>query len=246
MSTPEGPYLLSAEPREGLLALFVDAGAIAYKDLRIELRSRELLLTMGYFGFLVVVIFAFAFSGGRSLPVPPLAAGIIWVAVAFAGTLGLGRAFEREREGDCFRALLLSPISRSAIYLGKTLGVLLLMLSVEAIVLPATAFFFNLDIGLSELSQIIGFVLLGTTGYAVLGTLLGAMLAKARAKDVLLAVVFYPLVLPVLIVGVKATTALLDPLEPLDALGSYARLLAFFDLCFGVLAMWLFEPLVTD
>lgn len=232
--------------RSGPIHTLSDAWVIAAKDLRLELRSKELLLTMGYFGLLVVLIFAFAFSGGRSVPMPPLVAGILWVAVAFSGTLGLGRAFEREREDDCLRALLLTPVSRSAIYLGKTLGVLVFMVCVELVVLPATFFFFNVRLDGGAFARLVLTLSLGTVGYAILGTLLAAMLAKARAKDVLLAVIFYPLVLPVLIVGVKATTALLDPLEPTDALGTWLRLLAFFDLAFGVVALWIFEPLVTD
>ena len=232
--------------REGLLVTLGDAWAVAKKDLRLELRSKELLLTMGYFGFLVVLVFAFSFSGGRSVPMPPLVAGILWVAVAFAGTLGLGRAFDREREDDCLRALLLSPVSRSAIYVGKTVGVLFFMVAVELVVLPAVLFFFNVRPDAPTFGLLLAVLSLGTVGYAILGTLLAAMLARARAKDVLLAVIFYPLVLPVLIVGVKATTALLDPLESTEALGLWLRLLAFFDLAFGVVALWIFEPLITD
>lgn len=222
------------------------AWAVAQKDLRLELRSKELLMTMGYFGFLVVLLFAFAFSGGRSVPMPPLVAGILWTAVAFSGILGLGRAFEREREDDCLRALLLSPIPRASIYLGKALGVLVFMVAVELVVLPATFFFFNVRAPEGCLPWLLLVLSLGTVGYAVLGTLLAAMLAKARAKDVLLAVVFYPLILPVLVVGVKATTALLDPLEPTEALRVWVQLLGFFDLAFGIVALWIFEPLVTD
>jgi heme exporter protein CcmB len=237
---------VTARPRSRLLEVALDAATVARKDLRVELRSREILLTMGYFGFLVVLVFAFSFSGGRSVPAPPLVAGILWVAVALSGTLGLGRAFEREREGDCLRALLLTPVARPAIYLGKTLGVLLFMIVVEAIVLPAVLFFFNVRLSMETLGQLLLTLGLGTVGYAILGTLLAAMLARARAKDVLLAVVFYPLVLPVLIVGVKASTAILDPLESIDALGTWLRLLGAFDIAFGLVALWIFEPLVTD
>lgn len=236
----------SSAVRSGLVEGLRDALTIAAKDLRVELRSREILLTMGYFGFLVVLVFAFSFSGGRKVPAAPLVAGILWVSVALSGTLGLGRAFEREREGDCMRALLLSPIARPAIYLGKAIGVLLFMLVVEAIVVPAVFFFFNLQPAVDTIGPVLLTLGLGTVGYAILGTLLAAMLSRARAKDVLLAVVFYPLVLPVLIVGVKATTALLDPLEPTDALGTWLRLLTVFDVAFGLVALWVFEPLVTD
>lgn len=232
--------------RDGILQGLRDMLFIAHKDLRVELRSREILLTMAYFGLLVVLVFAFSFSSGAKVPVPPLSAGILWVSLALAGTLGLNRAFEREREGDCLRALLLAPVSRASIYLGKTLGVLAFMLVVEIVVFPAVLFFFNLRPGGLTLARLALTLALGTMGYAILGTLLAAMLARARAKDVLLAVVFYPLVLPVLIVGVKATTSILDPLESIEPLGTWWRLLALFDLTFLVVAAWIFEPLVTD
>lgn len=237
---------MSGASRDGLLDVLTDAWAVAQKDMRIELRSKEILLTMGYFGFLVVLVFAFSFSGGKSAPSPPLVAGILWVAVALSGTLGLGRAFDRERESDCLRALLLAPVSRSAIYLGKTLGVLLFMGVVELIVVPSVMFFFNLPVPAGTWASLLGVLVLGTVGYAVLGTLLAAMLARARAKDVLLSVIFYPLVLPILIVGVTATTALLDPLEPVSALGTWLRLLTVVDLIFLLTALWTFEALVTD
>ncbi|MEL6183484.1 MAG: heme exporter protein CcmB [Myxococcota bacterium] len=232
--------------RDGIQHIAADAALVAMKDLRIELRSREILLTMGYFGFLVVLVFAFSFSGGGSLPTPPLVAGILWVAVALSGTLGLGRAFDREREGDCLRALLLAPISRSAIYLGKMLGVLVFMLAVELVVLPSVLFFFNVTMEPAILLRLLATLGLGTVGYAVLGTLLAAMLSRARAKDVLLSVIFYPLVLPILIVGVTATHALLDPIVSTGALGTWLRLLVVIDLVFGLVAVWIFEPLVTD
>lgn len=232
--------------RDGIGHILFDAGVVAAKDLRIELRSKEILLTMGYFGFLVVLVFAFSFSGAGSLPTPPLVAGILWVSVALSGTLGLGRAFEREREGDCLRALLLSPISRSAIYLGKMLGVLVFMLAVEFVVFPSVLFFFNVGLKTEVWAPLLATLGLGTVGYAVLGTLLAAMLSRARSKDVLLAVIFYPLVLPILIVGVTATHALLDPLVSTGALGTWLRLLAVIDLVFGLVAVWIFEPLVTD
>lgn len=219
---------------------------MAQKDLRIEFRSREILLTMGYFGFLVVIVFAFSFSAGRSAPVPSMVSGILWVSVAFSGTLGLGRAFEREREDDCLRGLLLAPISRSAIYIGKTIGVLVFMLFVELIVFPAVMFFFNVRAELQVWGQLLTVLVLGTIGYSIVGTLLAAMLARSRAKDVLLAVILYPFILPVLITGVTASTALLDPQESTAAYYTWLKLLSVIDVLFGVVSLWLFEYLVTD
>lgn len=231
--------------RQGMIAVLQDALQIAKKDLRVELRSKEILLTMGYFGFLVVLIFSFSFYSNDA-PISAVAAGILWVSVAFAGTLGLGRIMEREKEGECIRALLLSPVSRPAIYLGKTLGVLVFMVVVEAVVLPSVDFFFNLDLSWSQLGLLVLTLALGTFGYAVVGTLLSAMLLRARAKDVLLAIILYPLILPVLIVGVKATGALIAADMPAAEFGAWVRLLAMFDVVFLVVALWIFEPLVMD
>lgn len=231
--------------RMGMLAVAQDALQIAKKDLRVELRSKEILLTMGYFGFLVVLIFSFSFYSNDA-PISAVAAGILWVSVAFAGTLGLGRIMEREKEGECIRALLLSPVSRPAIYLGKTMGVLVFMVVVEAVVVPAVDFFFNLDLSLRQFGLLTITLALGTFGYAVVGTLLSAMLLRARAKDVLLAIILYPLILPVLIVGVKATSALIAPDMPIAEFAAWVRLLAVFDVVFLVVALWIFEPLVMD
>ena len=231
-------------PRDRVGEVLKDAWTIAQKDLRVELRSREILLTMGYFGFLVVLVFAFSFPAG-DVAVSAVAAGILWVSIAFAGTLGLSRVFEREREGDCMRALMLSPVSRPAIYLGKCLGVLVFMLSVEAVVLPAVAFFFNLPID-HRTPYLLATLLLGTIGYTIVGTLLSAMLVRARAKDVLLAIVLYPLILPVLIIGVKASTVLLEPRPDLVELAVWMRVLGMFDIVFLVVGLWVFEPLLMD
>lgn len=229
----------------GIRRALSDAWTIAAKDLRVEIRSKEILLTMGYFGFLVVLIFAFTFFRGDA-PISAVASGILWVAIAFSGTLGLGRAFDREREGDCIRALLLSPVPRPAIYLGKTLGVLAFMLVVEAVVVPAVAFFFNLSLDLERALRLLFIILLGTIGYAIVGSLLAAMLIRARSKDVLLAIVLYPLILPILIAGTKATAVLLETPVRYEELAVWTPLLVFFDLVFLVASLWIFEALLTD
>jgi heme exporter protein CcmB len=222
-----------------------DALTIASKDLKVELRSKEILLTTGYFGFLVVLIFAFAFFRGDA-PISAVAPGILWVAIAFSGTLGLSRAFDREREGDCIRALMLTPVSRPAIYLGKMFGVVVFMLIVELVVLPTVIFFFNLPLDFERLWRIVGVVLLGTLGYAIVGSLLAAALLRARAKDVLLAIVLYPIALPVLIGGIKATSALLEPTIQMADLSVWIPLLAFFDVVFLIASLWIFEALLMD
>lgn len=240
-----GGVTVPAAARNGLFVFFGDAWSIARKDLTIEIRTKEILLTMGYFGFLVVLIFALSFFRGDA-PISAIAPGVLWVAIAFSGTLGLGRAFDREREGDCIRALLLTPVSRPAIYVGKTLGVFAFMTIVELVVVPAVIFFFNLSLDLEGASRLVLLTLLGTLGYAIVGALLAAALLRARSKDLLLAIVLYPLVLPVIIAGVKGTAALLESPPQPQELAVWMPLLGFFDVVFLVASLWMFETLLID
>ena len=221
------------------------AFAIAQKDWQTEFRSKEILLTMGFFGLLVVLISAFAFYRG-DVPAYALAAGSLWVAIAYSGTLGLGRAFEREREGDCIRALLLSPMPRQAIFLGKLLGIVSFMFVVELVVVPAVVIFFNQSLGFAQLWRLTIIMGLGTFGYGIVGTALAASLLRARTRDVLLAIVIYPVIVPVIMGGVKATTAILQPDMSVAEFELWARILLTFDVVFIVVSFWIFEPLLID
>ncbi|MEE2903679.1 MAG: heme exporter protein CcmB [Myxococcota bacterium] len=219
--------------------------AIAQKDWQTEFRSKEILLTMGFFGLLVVLISAFAFYRG-DVPAYALAAGSLWVAMAYSGTLGLGRAFEREREGDCIRALLISPMPRQAIFLGKLLGIVSFMFVVELVVVPAVVIFFNQSLELAQLWRLSVVMGLGTLGYGIVGTALAASLLRARTRDVLLAIVIYPVIVPVIMGGVKATTAILQPEMSVADFELWARILLTFDVVFIVVSFWIFEPLLID
>jgi heme exporter protein CcmB len=226
----------------------VAAGAwtIARKDLASEWRSKEILLTMGFFGFLVVFIFAFAFFRGDA-PLAPVGAGALWVAIAFSGTLGLHRAFEREKEGDCLRALLLSPVPRPSIFIGKLIGISAFMLVVELIVTPAVVLFFSLSIDPTQALELAGVLLLGTLGYATVGTVLAASLVRAQSRDVLLAIAVYPIVIPVIVGGVKATATILAPdIDAGEALAIWVKLLLVFDVVFVVVSLWIFEWMLLD
>ena len=228
-----------------LLQIIRTALAIARKDWQSEYRSKEILFTMAFFGLLVVLISAFAFFRG-DVPAYAIASGTLWVAIAYSGTLGLGRAFEREREGDCMRALLLSPAPRPSIYLGKLLGIASFMLVVELIVVPAVVIFFNQSLSWEQLWRLGLIMSLGTLGYAIVGTALAASLMRARTKDVLLAIVIYPVVVPVIMGGVKATTAILQPSMSVVDFELWARILLVFDVVFMVVSLWIFEPLLLD
>jgi heme exporter protein CcmB len=211
------------------------------KDLRVELRSGEVMLTMLFFSVLVVVVFSFAFfREGR--PMPEVAGGIVWVVVTFTGILGLSRFFEREREEATHLALLLSPVSRSAIYLGKLLGVMIFVGLSELCVVPLVIVLFNLTV--SSPMLLAALLLLGTLGFSAVGALFAAGLLQSRSRDVLLSILLIPVATPVIVAGAKGTAALMAlPAEPATAL-VWIKLLAVFDLVFVTLSLWLFEPLV--
>ncbi len=210
------------------------------KDLLVEWRSREVFYTMLFFAVLVVVIFAFAFARDGQ-PMHQVAGGILWVVVVFAGTLGLGRVFHRELEGDTSRALMLSPLAPAAIYLGKMLGVLFLVALVEMAVLPLLLLLFGLTV--QSMPMILALLLCGTVGFAAVGCLFAATLMQSRARDVLLGLITYPIVIPVVVAGAKGTAALMA--GPAEAAGAmvWLKVLLAFDLTFITLSLWAFGPL---
>jgi heme exporter protein B len=217
---------------------------VTRKDLVIEARSREIVYTTLFFAVSCVLVFAFGFvREGR--PVDDAAAGILWIAIAFSGTLALGRAFERERQAETLRALLLAPVPRAAIYVGKLLGVLLLLGAVELVVVPLVALMFQAPL-FTHPVLLIGLLLTGTVGFASVGTLFAAMLVRARSRDVLLPVLLYPMTIPVIIAGVRGTAALLQAEPDLPMARVWLSMLFFFDVVFVTLALWTFEPAMTE
>ena len=214
------------------------------KDLLVEFRSREILYTTVFFAVACVVIFAFAFvRDGR--PVDDAAAGILWIAIAFSGTLALGRTFERERQSETLRALMLSPSDRPALYVAKLLGVVTLLVAVEILVAPLIAVLFHAPLFIAPWTMI-GLLLAGTLGFSAVGTLFAAMLVRARSRDVLLPVLLYPITIPVIIAGVRGTAALLQAEIDVAMARAWLSMLVFFDVVFITLALWTFEPVMTD
>lgn len=217
---------------------------VTRKDLLIETRTREIFFTTVFFALACVLVFAFGFvRDGR--PVDDAAAGILWIAIAFSGTLALGRAFERERQGETLRALLVSPIDRPALYVGKLLGILVLLAAVEALVVPLVALMFQAPL-FNHALLMLGLLAAGTLGFAAVGTLFAAMLVRARSRDVMLPVLLYPLTVPVIIAGVRGTAALLQPEADLPMARAWLAMLVFFDVVFVTLALWTFEPVMTE
>jgi heme exporter protein CcmB len=221
------------------------AWIVLRKDLTVEVRSREIVYTTLFFAVSCVLVFSVAFvKEGRALE--DAASGILWIAIAFAGTLALGRTFERERQSETLRALLLAPADRPAIYVGKLAGIITLLLATEAVLVPLVGFLFQAPALFARPLWLVAILLAGTLGYCAVGTLFGAMLVRARSRDVLLPVLLYPITIPVIIAGVRGTALLLEPQPDIAMLRFWLMLLATFDAVFVTLALWTFGPLMTE
>ena len=214
------------------------------KDATIEIKSLEILSTTLFFAVSCVLVFAFAFVKEGSI-VADASAGILWIAIAFAGTLALGRTFERERYAETVRALLLAPAPRAAIYVGKLLGIVLLLFSAEAMLVPLVALLFSAPLFARPL-LLVGLLIAGTVGFAAVGTLFAAMLVRSRTRDIMLPILLYPITVPVIIAGVRGTAALLGSPPDEAIAGMWIGLLLCFDVVFVTLALWTFEPLMTE
>lgn len=187
-------------------------GAVVWKDLAAELRSRELLSSMLVFALLVIFIFNFALELDAAARAN-VTSGVLWVTFVFAGTLGLNRSLAVEKDRGCLDGLLLAPVDRTAIYFGKVIANLVFMLVVAAIVLPAYSILYNVN--LFAQGGLLLVIFLGAEGYTAVGTLLAAMAVQARTRDILLPILLFPVVIPVLVAAVKASSGYLQrlPLE---------------------------------
>lgn len=213
------------------------------KDLLLELRSRETFTVMLFFAVMVLFLFHFGLHLERE-QTPLVAPGLLWLAVIFTGVLGLGRSFQAERENDCLEQLLLVPGDRGNIYLGKFVGNVVFMLAVEVLLIPLFALFFDLDLW-GRLPPLLGVALLGTIGLAAIGTLFSALTANLRAREVLFPLLLFPLVVPVVIGSVTATSIVLNG-GALSEAGAWLKLLGAFDTIFLVVAYLTFEFVVEQ
>jgi heme exporter protein B len=211
---------------------------VAWKDLVIERRSKETLNALLFFSLALLFVFQFALGPDRERLASVLP-GLLWLGFILSGVLGLGRAFLVERENDCWEALLLAPGDKSAIYLGKLAGSLVLMAVVETLVLALFVVFFDVDLShaLPGLILVIG---LGTVGIAAVGTLFAAMTAQVRARELLFPVLLLPVLVPVLLGTVKATEALLLR-EPLTAVAHWLKLLVAADVVYLAVGLLTFD-----
>ena len=226
------------------MSVLRQACRVAWKDLRIELRSKEIVYTMVFFGALIVIVFTIAFP--RDIRVARAAApGMLWSAIAFAGTIGLGRAFDRERENDTMRALLLSPAPRLAIFFGKAIGICALVILVTIV----CTLLLSLLLGLSFFAHPLPLacaLLLGAIGFSNVGTVFAATLLKVRSRDVLFPVIVYPLLVPMFIMGLYATDYLIAEKPNVAAAWEWIGFLGIYNAAFLVVSVWTFESVVIE
>jgi heme exporter protein B len=215
--------------------------AVAWKDLATEWRSREMLSAMAVFSLLVIFIFNFALELDPKTRVT-ITSGVIWVTFVFAGTLGLNRSLAVEKDRGCLDGLLLAPVDRTAIYFGKMIANLAFMLVVALIVLPIYSLLYNTNLFNPGLWLVI---FLGSEGYVAVGTLLAAMAVQARTRDILLPILLFPVIIPVLVAAVKASTAFLGGL-PGEEITPWINLLLVYDVVFTAVAFMVFEFIVEE
>jgi heme exporter protein B len=215
---------------------------IAKKDLAIERATGEIVTTTGFFALLLTVLSSRAFWTDTSEFDAMLAPGVIWLSVTFASVLGLSRSWTREREEGALRGLVVSPLSRSAIFAGKAVGVLAFICAIEVLVVPAAALLLNFNLG-RYVGALALIGLLTNVGIAATGTLFGAMTVRTRARDLVLASVLLPLLAPTLITAVVATRDLFSGV-PFGELGDYFNLMLIFDVVFTTAGLGLFGLLI--
>jgi heme exporter protein B len=234
---PQNPAL----ERSGVTSFFQAMMAVVWKDLAAEWRSRELLSAMLVFSLLVIFIFNFALEldpAGRAT----ITSGVLWVTFVFAGTLGLNRSLAMEKDRGCLDGLLLAPVDRTAIYFGKMIANLLFMLAVALIVLPIYSVLYNVNLFNPGLLAVI---FLGAEGYVAVGTLLAAMAVQTRTRDILLPILLFPVIVPVLVAAVKASSGFLSA-APMDEIMPWINLLLVYDVVFTAVAFMVFEYVVEE
>jgi heme exporter protein B len=208
------------------------------KDLLLELRRRESLLTMFFFGTLLLFVFHFSFDPAPDR-IAEMAPALLWLAFLFTGTLGLAQLFEGERGNHCLDALLLSPMDRGAFFVAKTCFNLIMMVLVEIVVIPLFWILFNLS-SWELVPKLFLVTFLGTLGFCIVGTLLAAVTLKARARELLLPLILFPLMVPVILATIRCMEAILRNGELGDAL-PWLRLLVGFDVIFLTVGVLIFD-----
>jgi heme exporter protein B len=218
---------------------------LAWKDLLLEFRTKQMLNSMVIFSLLVIIIFNYSFSNILfNIKIEDMAPGILWIAFTFAGMLGLSRSFSSEKEEGCLDGLKLCPVDPSTIYLGKVVSNLVIMFLIEAIIIPLFIVLFNFS-DIKGLGGLIVIILLGTIGFILVGTLFSALTVNMRTREILLPVILFPIIIPLIMSAVMATHKVLSTGDLFAAIDEI-RLLVVYDLVFFIAAQLVFEYVIED
>lgn len=217
------------------------AGAIAWKDLVTERRTKANFNAIVFLAVLMLLMFGFAL-GPDTAALRAAAGGLIWLAVLFAGILAFNRSYELELQSDALEVLLMYPGDRWPIFVGKLIANYVFVLAVVVVVLPLAAVLYHVPLG-TALGGVVLVTMLGSVGFVTLGTLYGALASRSRAREVLLPLLLFPMLVPVLIAATKATTALLGGL-PFSESGAWLRMLLAFDAVFVTASLLVFDDVI--
>lgn len=248
MTVKESPSTDRKEQRQRSLVhgqasgnFFKAMSAVVWKDLQAEFRSRELFSAMLVFSLLIILIFNFSLELDIRTR-EAVTAGVLWSTFAFAGTLGLNRSMAIEKDRGCLDGLLLAPVDRSAIFFGKAISNLTFMLVVEIIILPLYSLLYNTNLIEPRLILVI---LLGSVGYASVGTLLAAMSVQTRTRDILLPILLFPVIIPLLIAAVQASGGILNNIPAIE-IQPWINMLIAYDVILIATAYMLFDFIVEE
>ena len=223
--------------RESLAVIW----AIGRKDLLLETRNKDVIVAVSVFALLVLMIFTFAIDINQ-VNAKLTGPGILWASIAFAGVTGLNRAFARELEGNTLEALMLAPISRDLIYAGKMFGNFLFITAAQIIVIPIFAVLFNLAVLRWEMLVV---SLLTTIGFSAIGTLFAAMTIRVRAREVMLPLLFLPVVTPLIMAAVESTSHVVND-SSWPEIYQWIQLAIAFDIAFIVISAFIFQQILED
>ena len=225
------------------MSLLRAAWLVAKKDLLLELRTREIITSTGLFAILVVTLSSLAFYTDP-VNARRVAPGVLWISILFCGILSIGRSWSLERENEAVFALLLAPIPRASVYVGKTLSALALLFAIEALLVPLCLVFFQIEEG-DIVLPLLALVLLGSVGFVSTTTLFAAVGIRTRARDLMLSVLVFPLVAPALLASAVATRELFAG-ATFSEIAAWMRILAAFDLLFVGLGIWISRYLLSE
>jgi len=217
--------------------------SIIRKDIISEFRSRDMFVSM--FTFSLIIIFVFNLILDLSSNIKNIVSPVVlWITFLFSGSIGLSRSFAMEKESDAIKGLLLAPIDRSLIYIGKFLSNLTFLLIIEIITIPIFVIIFNYDFNLSLLSLLL-VIFIGTIGFSAVGTLFSAMSLNTRLREVLLPILYFPVIIPVLINSINITASILSG-SSLSENGSSLQILIAFDIIFLAAGILLYEYIIEE